>query len=559
MPLDTRETLSGLKVIGENARLKRDRGRIARFVCWIEAKRPPDLDRRMLIEFGCDVGTRAVLADLERSLVGNATLDTAFFRELRAAVLDYRRRIDGQKMVLEILEAPWWRPFTQNCDLDLLNPHEVKRLDAWLSWAHAGNVNPPTIEDYLSYVAEEDTEHGLVTLKRVFDKLKIPKTPATETELLQAIAHKRHRFRFPGGRKKRTYWPRKFSVSPAELPEMWRRGLSDLHKGVSPTGKRPPAKGTLGTMETALRALCWTCRKADEPFALTSKTLRLHLDEITARGRRASSREIEMMYLRRFMEQIGASEEDVAFAKAAEKELREEAKGEVALKFGTLSRIPSHQEILNRSVELLAASRQERSLELRTARAAAATALALECLLPLRRADTALRWGLNLWHTGERYRLEVRTSKTGHDLKTDLVELFTPFLDAMLLRGCDERFLPELRRQAIEERIYLFGHSDGRALSQNRVANLWKRHVGCRPHIARTLVHTELGKLGPEGVAQALALCAQRDPKTARFYQGKAMRDALLLKSEELFLAGFSDEEILPHFPVLQEQADHSS
>jgi hypothetical protein len=42
---------------------------------------------------------------------------------------------------------------------------------------------------------------------------------------------------------------------------------------------------------------------------------------------------------------------------------------------------------------------------------------------------------VNLWHTGERYRLEVQTSKTGHLLKTDLVELLTPFLDALLLQG----------------------------------------------------------------------------------------------------------------------------
>jgi len=553
MSVDTRETLSRLKTIGENAPLKRDRGRIGRFLAWADRKRPAALDRRNLIEFGTHVGTRAVLADLERSLAGHTGLDAAFLRELRAAVLDYRRKIDGQEMVLEICDAPFWAPFADNCDLDRLDVHDVKRLDAWLSWAHTEKVRSPSAANYLDYAAKDRSEAALEALKRIFDKLAVPRTPATETELLRAIACKRHTCRYPDGRKQRQHWPRRFSVGMTELPDDWRRGLDELRRGASPSGIRPPAKGSLKTMENALRALCWTCRKTDQPFALTPKTLRLHLEEITTRGRRASAREIEMSYLRRFMEQIGVSQDAIAFAKAAEKELHKEAKGEVPLKFGTLSRISTHQQILNQSVELLSDSRTQPSLELRTARATAATALALECLLPLRCADTTLQWGVNLWHTGERYRLEVQTSKTGHLLKTDLIELLTPFLDALILQGCDERFLPSLRRQAIEQKTYVFAHANGRALSPDRVANLWARHVGCKPHIARTLVHTELGKLGPEGVAQALALCAQRDPRTARFYQGKALSDALLLKSGDILLDGFTDEEIAAHFPALSD------
>jgi hypothetical protein len=506
-----------------------------------------------LIEFGTCIGTRAVLADLERSVAPHISGDSAFLRELRAAVLDYRRKIDGQKMALEICAAPFWKPFVDNCDLDLLCIHEVKCLDAWLSWAHAKQVKEPTAEHYVDYAAQKKSEMALVALKRIFDKLDVPKTPATETELLRAIARKRHIFRHPDGRKERTQWSRSLSVSAAELPDDWKHALAELRRGASPSGKRPPAKGALTTMENALRGLCWTCRKANEAVALTPKTLRLHLDEITRRGRRASSREIEMSFLRRFMEQIGASKDATDFAKALEKELQQEAKCEVPLKFGTLSRIPPHQQILNQSVQLLAESRTQRSLELRTARAAAATALALECLVPLRCADTSLQWGVHLWHTGKRYRLEVRTSKTGRKLKTDLVELLTPFLDALLLQGCDERFLPSMRQQAVEAKSYVFAHANGRALSPNRVANLWARHVGCKPHIARTLVHTKLGKLGPDGVSQALALCAQRDPETAKFYQGKALKDALLLKSEGMLLDGFTDEEIAARFPAISD------
>src|SRR6056297_126937 len=170
MSVDTRETLSRLKTIGDSAPLKRDRGRIGRFLAWADRSRPAALDRGTLIEFGTYVGTRAALADLERSLAGHTGLDAAFLRELRAAVLDYRRKIDGQEMVLEICDAPFWAPFADNCDLDRLDVHDVKRLDAWLSWAHTEKVRSPSAANYLDYAAKDRSEAALEALKRIFDK-----------------------------------------------------------------------------------------------------------------------------------------------------------------------------------------------------------------------------------------------------------------------------------------------------------------------------------------------------------------------------------------------------
>lgn len=60
--------------------------------------------------------------------------------------------------------------------------------------------------------------------------------------------------------------------------------------------------------------------------------------------------------------------------------------------------------------------------------------------------------------------------------------------------------------------------------------------------------------MGRDGVEMALSLCAQRDPKTAKFYQGKAMHDALLLESNQVLISGFSEDVIAKHFPSMSNE-----
>lgn len=205
-----------------------------------------------------------------------------------------------------------------------------------------------------------------------------------------------------------------------------------------------------------------------------------------------------------------------------------------------------------RAIDLLAASRSERSLELRVAKLNAAATLALFSLIPLRVKDTNLLWGVHVAHTGQRYRLDIRTSKCGTEFHGEVCDFVTPFLDALLLRGCDETYLGMKRQEALRSKQALFAHANGRHMSNRRVANLWQRHIECGPHIARSVVHTELGRMGREGTELALSLCAQRDPKTAKFYQGKAMHDALLLEANRLLLSGFSNDTIEKHFPSIE-------
>jgi hypothetical protein len=132
-----------------------------------------------------------------------------------------------------------------------------------------------------------------------------------------------------------------------------------------------------------------------------------------------------------------------------------------------------------------------------------------------------------------------------------LPAFLTPFLDALLLRGLDEAFLPAVRERAIREQRPLLTLRSERKVFDQYVSHAWRRHFGTGQHISRTLVHTQLGKLGPEGVEAALASCGQRDERTRKFYQGKSVAEALIILSHQLMIEDLTEEEYEEYFPDL--------
>lgn len=518
---------------------------VDRFLGWLENRAEGSVDRHLFLAYGAARGTRAALSDLEKALMGCLPAHHSCLSELRAAVLDHRRRVDGKTMVVDIVSASWWRPFAANCDLDRLTILEVRRLDSWLSWMHDNDRTTPTADDFLKFGADFDSAAPLVSLHAALSKLELPAIPALALELPKAIAKKRAITRGQEPPRRRTHWPRKYSVAREELPADWRETLDLMHSSQDVMSDAAgPSKNTVQSHERRLRELAWSCRASGVPVALDARALSLHAKLLRGRQCRATSCEINASFLVRFAEYHGVDQREIEEMKVIVRRLKDSASDEVPQKFERLRKVGSTQTVLGTATKLLRKAEQQQSLKHRVSHLNGASALALFSLVPLRVIDSNLQWGKHVSFDGVRYRMHVGTSKNGNLFVGPLVEFLTPFLDALLLRGCDPCFLDDIRRQAEAKQLHLFAHSDAGHLSDRCVANLWARHVGCKPHIARTMVHTELGQMGAQGVAQALALCAQRSPQTAAFYQGKAMRDALLLESNELLLKGFSEEEV---------------
>ena len=80
---------------------------------------------------------------------------------------------------------------------------------------------------------------------------------------------------------------------------------------------------------------------------------------------------------------------------------------------------------------------------------------------------------------------------------------------------------------------------DGGATCVHRdwISDVWQDHIGTGAHIVRTLWHELVGDSGDDRVWVALALCGQRDRRTARAYQVEQTRKTAIAKGHSLLAA----------------------
>ncbi|MFB9148961.1 hypothetical protein [Roseovarius ramblicola] len=277
---------------------------VDRFLEWFAQSDATKIDRHLFLAYGHEVGTRAVLSDLEKALSTRSSDEQDFRAELRAAVLDHRRRMDGNPMVVDIISAPWWIPFVANCDLDRISILEIRRLDAWLRWMTDKGRTSPTAADFLEYGARFDSEVPLVSLQTTLAKLDLPNIPSLALDLPKAIAQKRAQCRGTRHSQSRTHWPRELSVAPEELPSDWRTTLKAFRSLDALSDNQAPSHKTVGSHERRLRELAWSCCTTGNPVELTAEAVARHARIMKQRGCRATSRDINISFLVRFAEYL---------------------------------------------------------------------------------------------------------------------------------------------------------------------------------------------------------------------------------------------------------------
>jgi hypothetical protein len=238
--------------------------------------------------------------------------------------------------------------------------------------------------------------------------------------------------------------------------------------------------------------------------------------------------------LRQFGEALGLDPSLLADLRAHENVLRRDLGTVVRLKFAKLDKLPDLRTTWETAARLLAESPKAVRRQTRLRLLNEAVVVALWTLLPLRLGDGQLRWGRDVRFNDTRYKLDIETRKEDEPLRGALHHLLTPFLDALVLRGLDFAWLDQMRHRAMHEELPLFRDVSGRMLADSYPSKVWRTHFGTGARISRSRVHTELGRLGPEGVESALALAAQRDPRTVAYSHGKAVADARRRKGQDM-------------------------
>lgn len=431
-------------------------------------------------------------------------------------------------------------------DLEAIEKVELEDLrvmDRFMAFAGERNIEVPEVEDFLAFSADVTTSRRLRSLKTALDIL-LPGNPGVLITLDAAIAQKgRPRTESPA-RKARPQAKRR--VAPSELPDGWQRLLSEMRAGRIIAGRRSPARTLVDNMEEVLQEYVKLQQNAGAEIEITVEGLRRFEDskaahakmicepKYTQQNNRPATRHTATMRLRQFADYLGCDGVTISAFRAHENVLRRECGTAVPLKFGKYEALPTLAETWQMAHVLLEKSLKAslRQTQLRLVNEAAV--VALWTFIPLRLRDGQLLWGRDVYHDGARYRIDIETQKEEEELKGRLHEVLTPFLDALVLTGIDPAYLEAMRSRANAKELPLFVRTNGRMLGAGYPSSVWRKHLGTGAHIARTRIHTELGKLGPEGVDASLALCAQSDQRSRAFYQAKAVAAAQRQKGQAM-------------------------
>lgn len=522
--------------------------RVNHFRAWHEARGVGTPNRHDLLKYAEEVGSDNIIRNLGKSFQATLGENDPLLGELIAARLDHARRKDGIPMVVEITAAPWWAPFRQNADLDRLSYAQVKQIDRFLRWISDKKIIRPNRETFLSYVEDARSPAPLLNLQRAFGQLKDVTAEAIVVELPQAITEKFRKTR-PVKPKEPRVRPRELSIPPEALPDEIRAALAAMRRRERRAGKKLPAPDIVNGIECALCEFGHICRMNNCDMKITAETVRAFLLDVERRTTRAATLEIRGSQLLRFIQYSGIGTDCEQNIKEYVKRQSQTASQQVPKKEAKARDIGGPNAVLGRAVDLLAKAAEERTMTWRMTRLNHALALAFTMLLPLRVQDTVLNFGTNIVWSGKEYWIDTRTQKTKAPVYGPLPDFLTPFIDGVLLQGRVPSLVEKLRVAAEQSCRRLFLKGDGTPPQRSFVSVVWSAHFNTGNHIARTLVHDALGKKGIAGVAEALALCAQRDPRTALYYQTRALADARRVQALETLIAEFSEKEMEEYFP----------
>ena len=461
-----------------------------------------------------------------------------------------------------ILPGAHWAPFRDLPGAGTMPMNEMRAVDRYLSFCSAQGFPGGEVRTFLAFVADKDSSMLLRTLRDGLEHLLTAAHPAVsaaeEARSLKEGERARRR-KPPAPMAPAPPRPLECSVPEADLPEDWRDAVA-RRVSASRTRRKRSKNFSAERSLYAARQLLWAARQARLPDEFSLATVQAYDAALEKRDVAASSRAILFQLVADLGGLIGTDRALLDDLDDLVAHYLREAQGVVKLKEAKLAAMPDLSAIFDKANDLLdrAASTTDRRRKLTLYVDAAA--LAFLSLIPLRNQDTVLHWGRHVGWIGDEdpadlgledhpgrlgYSIDLRTNKTGEGLHGPLAPILTPFLDALILQGRDERLLPQLRQQAKAAQAPVFPKSGGRPRTARSLSARWRVHVGVGSGISRTRIHTLLGAMGEHGVRAALALCAQRSARTAHWYQASALAARRMADSQEMTtaLVELSEEE----------------
>jgi hypothetical protein len=339
---------------------------------------------------------------------------------------------------------------------------------------------------------------------------------------------------------------RKVSIPPWELPAPWQAALRRATQGLPGKKADAPARIIILRTREKLCQLAWSAHAARLVPDLTEEVTRQYLEHLETRlrarphGIRWATMRVAVADLCRFARYTGImSENDHKYLTKRLSRYAFFERSQDALKFSALLETGNTTlSVLDQADELLEQATRENDPGTRHRLRNAGAILGLYSIVPLRNADAELILGETLlWESGT-WVIDTTIRKTAaHSPEPLVVPLepeFSRYIDAVVLGDFDRRHLPELRACAARSGRPLIVHPDGSRPSPTYIPRIFKERTGNSFTTTRTMLHTDQAiSRGEVGTTDAMVLCHQKSPKTARKYQEKRVRLVAINRVQE--------------------------
>lgn len=450
----------------------------------------------------------------------------------------------------DILQHPRWDPMIATLEVSSVAIAHLRVLDDFLSFVEERRITSNLtlkVSDFLSFDEKYRSANRLRCLKHGMQSV-FPTQPSMLV-LADVIRKKEAAARKPRIAKPRIRQLEK-TIPEGDLPQKWRDALADMDAGFDRNGLFAPSLGMMPTFRMKLRQLAYSAGMAGLAIEFSADAIRAYARDMRKRKLSPSTLRASFSAVQKCARYVGTDSETLDLLAKLLRIYEEKARKAPKLKYNKLQNTGySPVAIVNNAKAILEEAKKLSCPKSRHARRNTAAALALFSLVPLRLADTRVVFSENITWGDDHYHLHTELSKSEEAFGVELDARLNPFINALILRGCDEAWLDHMREECLSSNRPLFIRSDGEGVGYNYVSDCWRSEYETGEHIARTILHTFLGvEFGQAGTDLALAANGQNSPETAREYQDNAVSMALRLKGQAS-LGEIVEEE---HFRVFE-------
>ncbi len=408
-----------------------------------------------------------------------------------------------------VLKAPHWAPYRALIPFMLqqgIVDRIIRLADRWLHHRRkTGKVTEQHVRDFKTDPRD---------LGRLAEFMTAIAPGHPDTRLLQAVQRKQ-RSKAKGHRKFAAYGtlPEPFLSQMRELA-----AKSQRHDGLS--------EARIKVMGCAIRRLLRSAKARDLAPLLTMDTARAFAEDLVASDLKAISAAGYCDFLGYFARHAGYPAEISDALLETHWALKAEAKGQLRHKEIRLAETPiSLVDLAGTAHDVLVNAPEVDDIRNRRRDYTLAGAIALLCKLPIRAKDIRDgKIGDQFCRDSEGWCVDLKTSKTGQEIKGRLADCLTPYLDAVLLVDTDPAHLWQVYDARIGTALFANPARDWQNYEREWLRRNMIERTGHSPHIVRSLVYDACVLDQDLDIRVAQALCGHGNETSRKFYELNADR-----------------------------------